>query len=106
MTMQIQPNQLWTFKNNTPNEKYVFIRMFCPFSGSDYVHIAILDEKLDVTVAHAPFCLAAVTESLGSLIRSEYKISLPGEGFEIWAEAFSKGKAGYYSTSVAEAVTV
>ena len=100
----IRPRQVWTFKENNNGNKYVYIRGFCPISGDQFVHVAVLNENLEVVFEHAPFARPAVESSISKLVREDFNLDLPEEGFKIWRREHVNGSAGYYSVSIADVV--
>lgn len=101
--LRVYDGQIWRLKNPTKNCCFVSILKFCPHSGPEYVHVAILDEHFEVEVAHAPFLRTAVENSVDQLVLEKTNKDYSDEGFLIWEREFLNGGAGYYNILVVDA---
>lgn len=103
--LKIDEQQIWKLKSGTPSIKYAYIYKFCPVSGPDFVHIAILNNQYEIEVGHVPFSTKALCESISKLSEKQLYIDVPVEGYEIWLSKFLTGGAGYFKIPVVQACT-
>jgi TonB family protein len=112
-----KPGQKWSYKTRPGEEDsyLIVLKVDNDAELGNIIHIALRklkmknsrnSEGVSENVNHMPFSQEALEKSGLKLL--EEKTDLPdfAEGYEIWREAFDAKRAGVYSITVAEAVTV
>jgi TonB family protein len=112
-----KPGQKWSYKTRPGEEDSYLIVLKVdkdPKLGN-IIHIALRKLKmknerspdgLSENVNHMPFSQEALDKSGLKLLEEETELPNFAEGYQMWREAFDAERAGAYSITVAEAVTV
>ncbi len=106
--------QAWKYhtRENEPESRLIVLKVEQHEIIGEIVHISVdglsMKNKHDPSwlgedISHMPFNKEAL---INSVISFEKMVKIPNfsEGYEIWKEAFNKGKAGVFSVSVSESV--
>ncbi len=109
--------QVWSYKTraNEPNSTFVIVKIDNDEKFGNIIHIAVRDLRMinprshsgiSDKINHMPFSEKAIALSVVKLLKE--KAELPGfeEGYNLWKEAFDQERAGFYTISIAEAVTI
>ena len=79
------------------------------------IHIAVRDLKIKRSanpayyldkVNHMPFTEEAIDKSTNKLIKEKAELPDFDSGYDLWREAFDEGRAGVYTITISEAVSV
>lgn len=106
--------QAWSYqtRDNELNSRLIILKVEQHEIIGEIVHISVdglfMKNKHDSSwlgedISHMPFNKEALVKSV---ISFDKMVKVPdfSEGYEIWKEAFDKGKAGVFSISVSESV--
>lgn len=109
--------QVWSYKTRPSETKSTFIVVKVendPKLGN-IIHIAVRDLKIKRSdnpenyldkVNHMPFTEEAIDKSINKLIKEKAELPDFESGYDLWREAFDEGRAGVYTITIAEAVSV
>ena len=105
---RFRAGQVWAFKTppEQPDAKLTILRVENDGQGRTIVHIAISGVSFadgQTTIPHLPFDEAAIEQSVTTLERESGPVPDFAEGYRMWHEAFTAGKGGVFTISVAEA---
>jgi hypothetical protein len=110
--MELKEGQLWTYKarQHEVSSELIIIKI----DDENIHHVALRGLKIkndqapngfSSDVSHFPFDEQALKDSLVSLVASDFEFEEGYlEGYESWLEDYTYGDAGYFTTSVAEAI--
>lgn len=112
----LERGQVWTFKDAPLEETRVIIGDIEPFHDDVAVSVSITGmprvqfangQTLNGTADHVPFSEAALRASLEELVAEDQPM-LDGyaDGYATWKEAVETGRAGIFTISLAEVVTM
>ncbi len=109
-----EAGQVWKYNTriNEPDSRLIILKVEQYENSEEVIHIAVVGLSmknvhdpswLGDDISHMPFSREALVKSVVSF---DKMIEVPdfSEGYEIWKEAFDKGKAGVFSVSVSESV--
>lgn len=108
-----QTGQVWNYRSrpHEPESTFTVVKVENGAALGDIVHISVhglkmkrADGGLGETIGHMPFAVKSIDESVTGLAREGAGLPDFSEGYGIWRAAFEAGKAGVFTTSVAEAV--
>ncbi|GHF28719.1 hypothetical protein HNQ07_000955 [Deinococcus metalli] len=105
------PGQRWTYATR-PGEESSTILILATEPGDDggIVHIRVEGLHLHTPhgeqgeLAHSPISDAALRHSVTALVEENAALPDDHAGLRHWADAYSRGEAGYFTLSVAEIV--
>ncbi|WP_050025020.1 hypothetical protein [Verrucomicrobium sp. BvORR034] len=105
---RFRAGQVWEFKTppNQPNAKLTILRVEDDGQGRTIVHIALSGVSYgdgNTTIPHLPFAESAIQQSVTTLERESGPVPDFAEGYRMWHEAFTTGKGGIFTISVADA---
>lgn len=109
--------QMWSYKTR-PNEArstFIVLKVDTNPRFGNIIHIAVQDLKMknphspdgiSKQIGHMPFSEKALAQSALKLLKD--KVELPDfeRGYNMWRESFEQQRAGFYTISIAEAVSI
>ncbi len=105
---KFRAGQVWAFNTppSQPNAKLIILRVEDDGKGHTIVHIALSGVSYgdgNTSVSHLPFAESAIEQSVTTLERESGPVPDFAEGYRMWHEAFTTGKGGIFTISVADA---
>jgi hypothetical protein len=94
--------QIWRLAGKHEDARVVVLRVERAPNEAVIVHVAVERDDPTMRIAHMPFDRDAVDRSVTELIgKIEPRYE---DGYELWRDAFDRGKGGVFTISIEEAI--
>ena len=113
-TSKYQAGQVWTYKTRPGEEaSRLTVLKVVPYGKGNAVHVCVEGVSIDnpnapgsriTQIGHIPLAEDALDKSVVKCVASCSVVSL--DGYNTWKEQADKGKAGVFTVTLAEAITV
>jgi hypothetical protein len=115
---RFEPGQVWTYHTRPGEEesRLMVVKVEPHDKVGTIVHIRVegVAQKnphapggVSHVIHHMPFAAEAISKSVIELAASDQLVPASfEEGYKLWKEAFDKGKAGVFTVTVAESITI
>lgn len=114
---EFKVGQVWSYKTRQeePKSTFVIVKIDKDAKYGNIIHIAVRDLKMknprssdgfSDKINHMPFSEKAILQSADKLVKENVELPDFKSGYDLWREAFDQSRAGFYTISVAAAVSV